>query len=410
MPEVSVDVAAAVMGLAWEEAEDALEHLVDVALLQTPAPDRYRFHDLVRLFALERGEAEEQPEARRSTIAAAVDWYRDRAVEGALWLGPSREAGPTRFFPDLGGALGWFEAERENLVRAVARADEYDLTTPCWQLADALFRFFELRRYLQDWQYVNERALAAARRAGNRGTEGRMLNGLGYVLFEQGRLNEAVEHLEKALALRRQDGHRAGEGRTLKNLGDVHIQLHQPAQALAYYQQAAAIGREVGDRARAGQALYGVGVALFELGRYPEADHQLQAALAVLREVGDRPKEGRTLLRLAAAQRAQGRLDEAISTYRDSIAIIGSSGDRYHQGLACWHLGLALQARALAAEHASHQGSRGEQPDAYWRQALAIFDELAVPEAAELRQLLATTTTTQQNTAQGDTKQAARAS
>jgi tetratricopeptide (TPR) repeat protein len=382
MPEVSVDLAAALTGVGWEETEEVLERLVDVALLETPAPDRYRFHDLVRLFALERAEAEEAPEARHAAIAAAVAWYVDRAVEGAILLGPSRTAGAGGSFPDFAVALRWFETERENLVRAVARADEYDLGTACWKLADALFRFFELRRYLADWQQVNERALSAARRAGERGIEGQFLNGLGCALREQGRFDEAIGCLEQALAVRREDGHRAGEGRTLKNLGDTYIDLRKPKRALDYYGEALEIGREVGDRAREGQAQFGVGVSLLRLGEYAAAEAQLRGALAVLREVGDRPKEGRTLLRLGDAQRAQRRLVEAVASFTASLAIMRETSDRYHEGLALWHLGLTSQ---------DQDDEAGQPAEAYWHQALTIFNELgATAEAEDVRQLLAT--------------------
>jgi tetratricopeptide (TPR) repeat protein len=131
-------------------------------------------------------------------------------------------------------------------VRAVTAAGEDDLVVPCWQMADALFRFYELRRYLSDWQQVNQIALQAAERAGLREVEGRMHHGIGYVYAQQARFDQALTHLEAALAIRREVGDAAGEGRTLKNLGDVRIQLRQPQQAQECYEQALAIGLAVG--------------------------------------------------------------------------------------------------------------------------------------------------------------------
>ena len=53
------------------------------ALLEAMAPGRYRFHDLVRLFARERAEDEEPDEARLDAVTAAVDWYLERVLEAA---------------------------------------------------------------------------------------------------------------------------------------------------------------------------------------------------------------------------------------------------------------------------------------------------------------------------------------
>jgi tetratricopeptide (TPR) repeat protein len=342
------------------------------------APSRYRFHDLVRLFARERAEDEEPVEAREEAVTAAVGWYLDRVLEAAALLGPAQTAGGARVFPDLSAALGWLESERENLVRVVALADAHDLIAPCWQLADALFRFYDLRRYLPDWQQINRIALRAAGRAGDRAVEGRMRNGIGYVLAEQSQLDEALEQLRAALAIRREVGDRAGEGRTLKNLGDVHLQLGQPTQALDCYLQAEVIAHEVGDRHREGQAQHGLGVALTELGRLDEAEKRLDQALMVRREVNDQPGEGRTRFRLANVRRDQGRYSEAQNEYETSLAILRAVGDRYHEGLVLWQLGVAAQ-------------YQGEHPmaQARWQQALEILDPMGCTEASQLRQLLA---------------------
>jgi tetratricopeptide (TPR) repeat protein len=378
MPEISTGVAAASTGMELPAVEATLEQLVDTALLEAMAPTRYRFHDLVRLFACERAKEEEAVEARQAAITSAVGWYLDHVLEAAALLGPAHTAGRARVFSGLPAALEWLEAERENLVRAVSLADAHDLIAPCWQLADALFRFYDLRRYLPDWQQVNTIALGAARRAGDRAVEGRMRNGIGYVLAEQSQLDEALSQLEAALVIRAEVGDRAGEGRTLKNLGDVHIQLGQPARALDCYQRAEVIAREVGDRHREGQAKHGLGVALTELGQFAEAEKRLDQALAIRREVNDLPGEARTRFRLANARRDQGRYSEAQDDYDASLAMLHAVGDRYHEGLVLWQMGVAAQ-------------RRGERlmAHALWRQAVEILDPMGCTEATQLRRLLA---------------------
>ena len=51
---ISLAAAAALVGAPEDDTADALETLVDANLLESPAPDWYRFHDLLRVYATER--------------------------------------------------------------------------------------------------------------------------------------------------------------------------------------------------------------------------------------------------------------------------------------------------------------------------------------------------------------------
>ena len=74
---ISLSAAAALLGAPEDDVADALETLVDVNLLESPAPDWYRFHDLLRVYATERAQAEEPDAAqgsRRSAGCCAGTW------------------------------------------------------------------------------------------------------------------------------------------------------------------------------------------------------------------------------------------------------------------------------------------------------------------------------------------------
>jgi transcriptional regulator with XRE-family HTH domain/predicted ATPase len=70
-PDFDADLAAVAGEVPAEVAWDALDELVDLGLLLDSAAGRYRFHDLVRLFARTRLEEEESP-AEREAVAARV--------------------------------------------------------------------------------------------------------------------------------------------------------------------------------------------------------------------------------------------------------------------------------------------------------------------------------------------------
>ena len=64
--------AAALVGAPEDDIADALETLVDANLLESPAPDWYRFHDLLRVYATERAQAEESEAGRAEAVGQAA--------------------------------------------------------------------------------------------------------------------------------------------------------------------------------------------------------------------------------------------------------------------------------------------------------------------------------------------------
>jgi predicted ATPase len=75
---------AAVAGeVPAEVAWGALDELVDLGLLLDGAAGRYRFHDLVRLFARTRLEEEESPAEREALTARVTSWLLRTATDDA---------------------------------------------------------------------------------------------------------------------------------------------------------------------------------------------------------------------------------------------------------------------------------------------------------------------------------------
>ncbi|MGC8884884.1 MAG: tetratricopeptide repeat protein, partial [Bryobacteraceae bacterium] len=179
------------------------------------AVGRYRFHVLVRLFARERLEEEEAEKERLACRLRAARWLNQRAGEWAALLRPGdrRRAAAQEEAQATGRsveevereweqeALAGFERERENLVAAVEWADEAGDEPLTVALALNLVGFFDLRAHWPEWEKTHERALAAARRAGDRHGEAQTLGNLGIVYRLQGRWEEAIACYEKALPI-----------------------------------------------------------------------------------------------------------------------------------------------------------------------------------------------------------------
>lgn len=92
LPSIGLAAAGRLLDRAEREVEAALEALVDAHLLTSPAPGRYRFHDLLRAYAVECAEAEEPVHERANALHRMLEWYcrsfgreRDALVAGGRW-------------------------------------------------------------------------------------------------------------------------------------------------------------------------------------------------------------------------------------------------------------------------------------------------------------------------------------
>ncbi|BCK66869.1 hypothetical protein Srufu_008220 [Streptomyces libani subsp. rufus] len=81
--EFGVKGAAAVLELPEREVEDVLEALVDAVLLETRAPGRYRYHDLVGAYARATARVELTDEELRQVVRRAAD-FMCASVAGAV--------------------------------------------------------------------------------------------------------------------------------------------------------------------------------------------------------------------------------------------------------------------------------------------------------------------------------------
>jgi DNA-binding SARP family transcriptional activator/uncharacterized protein HemY/DNA-binding XRE family transcriptional regulator len=264
----------------------------------------------------------------------------------------------------------------------------------------ALGRFADALRYLGQ-------ALALARETGDRNSEGLVLVVLGTACRGMGRYADAVRYLEQALVAARETGDRTSEGYVRVNLGDVlSAQGHHEA-AVASLEEGLALFAETGTRISEGYALGILGGALRRLGRYDEASARLDEALAVSRETGGRINEAVAYKHLGDVHRELGRYDEAARCLTEALTIARDCADRGVESRVLNSLGALSYVRGEAAgaagffrdalEIATGTNCIGDQADAHrglgdatgerehWEHALALYAEMGVPEADEVR-------------------------
>jgi hypothetical protein len=118
--EVGTWTAAALLDAPPTAATAALERLVDAQLLESPAPSRYRLHDLLLLFAREQTSKEEPDEERDAALRRMLDCYLATALRANHLLQPGGARGQR---PARRGTRGSAGRPRRSLrlVRAGAR-------------------------------------------------------------------------------------------------------------------------------------------------------------------------------------------------------------------------------------------------------------------------------------------------
>jgi DNA-binding SARP family transcriptional activator/tetratricopeptide (TPR) repeat protein len=339
--ELSAAAAAALLARPPAAAEALLEQLVDLNLLETPRPSRYRLHDLVRLCAAERASAALAPDARTSAAHRLVTWYAHSVAALDAAIAPNRRrvgltgepAAPLPPLEDRTAALAWFEAEQANLAAVVQLSAGLADHPHTWQLAVASWGAFLGERLLPTLLDCHELGLAGARAAGDRDAEAWILNGLGAALLELRRHHEAEPVLAEALAIRREIGDTAGEGLTLNNLAVLAHRRSDITAVLSLLHSAVALHRRTGNRDGEAMALSNLGQMLPLPDRAAEAVASLHEALAIRRALGDDRATSMVLDGLGVVHRRTGALDPALAALDEAVLLARPAGARHAEAM-----------------------------------------------------------------------------
>ncbi len=148
-PTISSVAAAALFGATEDLASETLEVLVDAHLLESTSPDRYKLHDLLRVYSSERAVADVPGPARDAAIGRLLRWYMRTADAAATAVSPHRYnmpldlaegEKPPHTFSSADDALSWYDSERANLVAATRQASESGLHDIAWRLPAPLLQ------------------------------------------------------------------------------------------------------------------------------------------------------------------------------------------------------------------------------------------------------------------------------
>ncbi|MFV2197954.1 AfsR/SARP family transcriptional regulator [Nocardiopsis sp. LOL_012] len=367
---VDLGGAATLLGLSFDDADDALQELVGMCLLDEPQGDVYRLHDLVKEFALSRSGALEpgSGEEARKNLAA---YYLSMAEHAAELMGSRFRDRETTHRTDLSGradAEEWFSRHQENLADTIEYFASCDSGDHAWRMADSVWRFYALHGHMGLLISSQERALQASDDQGNLRGRAVTLIGLGIAHYISGRFDEALAFLTKARVLLESVGDRRGIIRALANLGMVHERIGRFGESLEAFQGVLDYAVEMGDTELEAHQWGNLAVLRQTLGQYREALHCAEQVIA--KTVGQDQDEARAHAKrvMGEAGTGLGELADAFRHLEESLALsarLGFVGNRIyvHNSLGNAHRAAgswaeAVDAHTAALELAEESGDR----------------------------------------------------
>ncbi|WP_406415401.1 BTAD domain-containing putative transcriptional regulator [Streptomyces sp. NBC_01614] len=424
-PDISLAAAAAVLDLPAEDTEDLLESLVDTSLLESAAAGRYRFHDLVRLYARACAERDEPPSERDAALSRLLDFYLvtaagvyaierpgDRLVDH---LAPTEYPGLT--FEDRHHARDWLYAEATCLLACARQSTEPGQLRRAVDLLWAVIDLMESGANPREYEATGSSLRAAAHTAGDQRTQARVLvtlanshnmsgrfeladqeaaealrlaeaagdplpqcwasNMLGIIALYQSRFEDGETLLTRAIDSFRSCGDRPGEASALCNLSRIHLAMGHTASAVSLAQQGTDMYDAMGHALKGANGRYALGLALTQSGQHEQAADRLGEALEVFRDSRQRLWEGMSLFRLAELDLVARRPAQAATNAELALTLLRGIGGEWRRGNVLTVLGRALKGIG--------QSGRAQ---VCWHEALEIFDGLKAPEAEEVRALL----------------------
>jgi tetratricopeptide (TPR) repeat protein/transcriptional regulator with XRE-family HTH domain len=409
--------AASLLAEAGTAAVQAsLESLLDHHLLIQQTAGRYRFHDLVRVFARQKSRALDLDALDRLSdfylySAQQADRHLDRRFPA---VAPQRHVPAPRVVPDVATsaqAQAWLTAELANLEAALRDAagrgqrgfvialsealaeylrvaGPWDLATDLHHLAlDAAIETGDLAGQAAALLHIGvierqsgkltaavgtfEQAASASSACGGRLALAGALVELGLTRRLTGELGPAIVNLTDALDIYAAEGSHFGQAGALRELGGVQRQAGQFDVAERSLTAAGDLYRKLEHRYGEASTLSYLGGVRLAIKAYEPACAALTAALDIYRDLDDPICQANCLMFLGKAHLDHGVLRSADDALTEAGELYGRLGDRRGQAGVLAFLG-----------DTQRQAGRLEQAGQSLSQALRLFGEVHDPGGA----------------------------
>jgi tetratricopeptide (TPR) repeat protein len=303
-PEISLDAASALAGTEPVAARWVLDELTRANLVENHVPGRYRFHDLLRLYA--RHLADDS-----GALERILRWYRDRVAGAVAWIDPRVAA--DRYLGTRREAMQWLELERNNLVAAVVESGDSTLAA---EIACLLSRFLRKRRHYDDWLHTLSVAAGMS-------DETLKIKAKVQLCLAKAEIHGTDVDVPADIAKLPPAEYADALGFVAK----AYLLTGRAKQALATAQENVRAQRGIGNRRGEAWALTNLAETYRNQLLFDETTECLDQALAIWRESGDLWFEADVLVRTSRADRMRSHIATAISCLDQALSIYESFGD-----------------------------------------------------------------------------------
>jgi tetratricopeptide (TPR) repeat protein len=340
-------------------------------------------HDLLHAYAAELGPAAGTPDERGPARARLADHYLHTAHAATQLLAPLGH--PIVLDPPLPGvtpeqlpahsdAMAWFRAELHVLLAVTRLAAATGLDAHAWQLPWTLRSFLDGQGLWQDWDAMNQIALAAAERRQDHNGLGWTHHRMAQVCSLSGDIDAGLAHNAQALRDFGLAGNLAGQGSahlgmciSLGRRGDHEAALYHGEQALNLF-------RTAGDQIGEAYMLHLVGLELARLGSGEQGVDHCTQAVELYGELGDHGGLADAWHSLGTVHQRLGESVEAIACFQQALMLSAELGDLWGQAYCLINVGDTHdEAGDLAAARET------------WQQALEMLGDLQHPDADRIR-------------------------
>ncbi|MBC6446863.1 AfsR/SARP family transcriptional regulator [Actinokineospora xionganensis] len=344
LPDFGWWLAAPLLDVSLEDAEDIVEQLVELRLLDVAGVDaigrvRYRFHDLVQLFGAEHAVGDEPSDLIAAAVSRTLATWMALVEAGSrklprvtLGLRPALtsnvDVDPRLIEETEAEPTNWLKSETAAVVRAVERAHDLGIDGMTTLLITSLLSSpFAARNEFDGWQRTHEVALRAARCNNDRQAEAVVLAGLGQLYYEKDDFPTALDHFEQALGHAETIGDDGTRAVALVGIGTVRRDLAQFADAQRDLTAAAESAEANGDDPVLAAARYGLGAISRDHGDLDSAASQFRRCVELYQKIDDRRGEALALRGLSLCHRAAGEYAEAVDLSAEAARLLLEAGD-----------------------------------------------------------------------------------
>ncbi|MGW1004753.1 helix-turn-helix domain-containing protein [Streptomyces sp. NPDC002520] len=391
-------LAAVVGEISIEDAWDVLDELIDLGLLQDSGAGRYRFHDLVRLFARERLKAED-PAAEQEKIGRTMtSWLLRMTTTAGRWFEPAYghpdQPDPDQPDRDLAGlsspeeADHWLRVNVDSWLGALATAAGDGRHSAVLDCVESLDWFSDRWMHAPHWHEVFTLGAEAAAVLGDPVRQAGQLNSLAWVhLLPRDDPESALRYTTEAMDLATRSGSTAETASALHHAGGALRRLGRLDEATASETRAAEMFKADGDFDAYCHCLGALGTCLRDAGHHAEALERYLDLLAFLDDAGSgvTPSVAAFARPIALARAGEclgllGRRPEAITKLVEAIGLMEQAQSHVPQAHALETLGSLL----------ADEGRKDESSRAYAR-AAEVFEAVGDADAGRRCHDLAST-------------------